>query len=47
MGAVLDFFSSLAGGIASAISGNGYADLIQLGLNAAGALYNLAKDKYN
>ena len=47
MGNIFDFFSKLAGGITSALTGDGYSDLMQVGLDAASALFNVAKDKYN
>ena len=47
MGEVYDFFSNIAGGITSALAGNGYSDLIQVGVDAATALFNVAKEKYN
>ena len=46
MGDLFDFFSNVAGGITSALTGNGYSDLIQVGVDAALALFNIAKDKY-
>ena len=47
MGNIFDFFSKVAGGITSALTGNGYSDLIQVGVDAALALFGYAKDKYN
>ena len=47
MGNLFDFFSKLAGGITSALTGDGYSDLIQVGLDAALSIFNVAKDKYN
>ena len=47
MGNLFDFFSKLAGGITSALTGDGYSDLIQVGLDAALSFFNVAKDKYN
>ena len=47
MGDMFDFFSSLAGGIKSAIMDGEFTDLIQVGIQTASALFNVAKDKYN
>ena len=47
MGDMFDFFSSLAGGIKSAIMDGQFTDLIQVGIQAASALFNVAKDQYN
>ena len=47
MGDMFEFFSSLAGGIKTAIMDGDYTDLIQVGIGAALTLLNVAKDKYN
>ena len=47
MGDIFEFFSSIAGGVKSAIIEGDYTDLIQIGIGAALSLLNVAKDKYN
>ena len=47
MGKIFDFFSKVAGGITSTITGNGYSDLIQVGVDAALAIFGFDKDNYN
>ena len=47
MDKALDFLSKLSGAVVAAVTGNGYSDLISLGIDAFSFAYNEIKKKYD